>query len=83
MTRKTFEPNSGRAAEKLPRPTLRTVAQEAGFAVTTVSRALAGDPRIAETTRERVSEVARRLGYVPNRAAQRLRTAAPRLSAFS
>ncbi|UES38441.1 substrate-binding domain-containing protein [Roseibium aggregatum] len=74
MTRKTFETNSGRAAEKLPRPTLRTVAQEAGFAVTTVSRALAGDPRIAETTRERVSEVARRLGYVPNRAAQRLRT---------
>jgi len=56
------------------RPTLRTVAAEAGVAVTTVSRALADDPRIAEATRKRIAEVAKRLGYVPNRAAQRLRT---------
>ncbi|MEM5582241.1 MULTISPECIES: LacI family DNA-binding transcriptional regulator [unclassified Roseibium] len=62
------------AAEKPPRPTLRTVAAESGFAVTTVSRALSGDPRIAENTRNKVAEVARRQGYVPNRAAQRLRT---------
>jgi LacI family transcriptional regulator len=39
---------------------------------TTVSRALAGYPDVAETTRERVQEEARRLGYAPNAAAQRL-----------
>lgn len=62
------------AAEGHARPTLRTVAAEAGVAVTTVSRALADDPRIAETTRKRISAIADKLGYVPNRAAQRLRT---------
>ncbi|MEM8729137.1 MAG: LacI family DNA-binding transcriptional regulator [Pseudomonadota bacterium] len=56
------------------KPTQRTVADAAGFAVTTVSRALAGDPLIAEKTRAKISEVARELGYEPDRAAQRLRT---------
>jgi LacI family transcriptional regulator len=56
------------------KPTLRTVAKESGFAVTTVSRALAGDERIAESTRAHVAKVAARVGYVPDRAAQRLRT---------
>ncbi|MEM9392606.1 MAG: LacI family transcriptional regulator [Pseudomonadota bacterium] len=56
------------------KPTLRTVAEETGFAVTTVSRALAGDERIAEGTRALVAEAAARVGYVPDRAAQRLRT---------
>ncbi len=56
------------------RPTLRTIAEMTGFAVTTVSRALADDPRIAKTTRETVAEAAREVGYVPDRAARRLRT---------
>ena len=56
------------------RPTLKTVAEATGFAVTTVSRALADDPRIAKETRARVAEAATELGYVPDRAAQRLRT---------
>ena len=56
------------------KPTLRTLSQETGFAVATVSRALAGDPRIAATTRETVTAAATRLGYVPDRAARRLRT---------
>lgn len=56
------------------RPTLRTVAAATGLAVTTVSRALANDPRIAAATRALVAETAGRLGYVPDRAAQRLRT---------
>ncbi len=74
MSRKTLDTTKDTAAERPARPTLRTVAAEAGFAVTTVSRALADDPQIAEATRKRVSEVARKQGYVPNRAAQRLRT---------
>lgn len=56
------------------RPTLRTVAAESGFAVTTVSRALAGDEKIAASTRNEVARIAKLLGYVPDRAAQRLRT---------
>jgi len=56
------------------RPTLRTIADATGFAVTTVSRALSDDPRIAAKTRAIVAEVAEQLGYVPDRAAQRLRT---------
>lgn len=58
----------------LSKPTLKTVALETGYAVTTVSRALAGDPKIAEATRATIAQAARRLGYVPDRAAQRLRT---------
>lgn len=56
------------------RATLRTLAQATGLAVTTVSRALANDPRIAAQTRALVAEAARAQGYVPDRAAQRLRT---------
>lgn len=42
--------------------------------MTTVSRALANDPRIALQTRAMVAEAARLHGYMPDRAAQRLRT---------
>ena len=56
------------------RPTLRTIAAASGFAVTTVSRALAGDEKIAESTRQTVTRIAEQIGYVPDRAAQRLRT---------
>ncbi|MEM1363609.1 MAG: LacI family transcriptional regulator [Pseudomonadota bacterium] len=56
------------------KPTLRTIAEATGFAVATVSRALADDPRIAQKTRDRVRKVAGDIGYVPDRAAQRLRT---------
>lgn len=56
------------------KPTLRTVAKATGFAVATVSRALSGDERIAAKTRATVAEAAQRLGYVPDRAARRLRT---------
>ena len=56
------------------KPTLRTIADRTGFAVTTVSRALKGDPLISEKTREIVATMAAEVGYVPDRAAQRLRT---------
>ncbi|SNS52218.1 LacI family transcriptional regulator [Tropicimonas sediminicola] len=57
-----------------PRPTLKTIAEMSGLAVATVSRALADDPKIAEATRKRVAEIARLIGYEPDRAARRLRT---------
>lgn len=56
------------------RPTLRTLASLTGLAVATVSRALANDPQIAPDTRTRVMTAARKIGYSPDRAAQRLRT---------
>ena len=56
------------------RPTLKTIAEMTGLAVTTVSRALAGAPQIALETRLRVAEVAQQIGYQPDRAALRLKT---------
>ncbi|GLS31293.1 transcriptional regulator, LacI family [Mesorhizobium albiziae] len=56
------------------KPTLRTIAELTGLAVTTVSRALGGAPQIALETREKVQRVAAEIGYLPDRAAQRLRT---------
>lgn len=56
------------------KPTLRTIAEITGLAVTTVSRALAGAPQIALETRKRVRAVADEIGYQPDRAALRLRT---------
>ncbi|MEM7721711.1 MAG: LacI family transcriptional regulator [Pseudomonadota bacterium] len=71
MSDETPPPVTLPAGEK---PTLRTVAKATGFAVATVSRALSGDERIAAKTRATVAEAADRLGYVPDRAARRLRT---------
>ncbi|PZU24615.1 MAG: LacI family transcriptional regulator [Shinella sp.] len=56
------------------KPTLKTIADLTGLAITTVSRALAGAPQIALETRERVRAVADEIGYQPDRAALRLRT---------
>ena len=50
--------------------TLHDVAREAGVAVSTVSRALNQPERIGAATRAHVQEVARRLGYRPNRIAR-------------
>jgi LacI family transcriptional regulator len=65
--RETSEDGAGK-------PTLRTIAELTGLAVTTVSRALGGAPQIALETREKVRRVAAEIGYLPDRAAQRLRT---------
>ena len=64
------------------KPTLRTRANETGFAVTTVSRALNDAPEIALETRQRVHEAAQRIGYRPDRAAQRLKTGKTKVIAF-
>lgn len=62
------------ATERAEKPTLRTIAEITGLAVTTVSRALSDAPQIALETRRRVQQVAGEIGYLPDRAAQRLRT---------
>lgn len=46
-------------------PTISDVAREAGVSISTVSKALNGAGRMRDETRERVADVARRLGYAP------------------
>jgi LacI family transcriptional regulator len=52
--------------------TLKELAGQLDVSITTVSRALAGDPAIAARTRQRVMDAAREHGYVPNTAARAL-----------
>lgn len=54
--------------------TLKTIAEEAGLSVTTVSRALGGYADVNEETRNRIIEIAERLGYQPNLTARHLRS---------
>ena len=56
------------------RPTLKTIAFLTGLGVTTVSRALKNGPEIGEETKARVRQIAKQVGYRPNRAGVRLRT---------
>lgn len=53
---------------------LRQLAGELGLSQTTVSRALNGYPEVAEATRNRVLDAARRLNYRPNTRAKALAT---------
>lgn len=55
--------------------TIHDVARRAGVATSTVSRALNGDGRVAESTRSRVRDLAREMGYHPSRSARALRSA--------
>ncbi len=71
MTRETTDLPVAPSGTK---PTLRSLAEATGFSVATVSRALADDQRIAAKTRAVVAEAAALAGYVPDRAARRLRT---------
>lgn len=58
--------------------TLKDVAQAAGVDVSTASRALRDDPRVASDTRKRVRSAAEALGYRPNLAARSLRDGSTR-----
>lgn len=59
---------------KNKRVTLKDIAQRAGVSATVVSQVLRGaqSPMVSENTRNRVIEIARELGYRPNRHAQAL-----------
>jgi DNA-binding LacI/PurR family transcriptional regulator len=73
----TAQPDEGagrQAAAPDRRPTLAEVAAAAGVSPSTVSRALDGNTRIPASTRQRVRDVARELGFTPNISARSLRT---------
>jgi LacI family transcriptional regulator len=52
--------------------TIVDVAREAGTSYSTVSRVFSNSGKVAEETKERIIEVAERLGYVPNQQARSL-----------
>src|SRR5688572_29271320 len=58
--------------------TIRDVAREAGVSLGTVSRVLNSKMSVDPQIRERVQEVIRGLGYVPNAVAQSMRRRATR-----
>lgn len=58
---------------------LKDIAEEAGVSVMTVSKALRDLQDVSPATREKICAIARRLGYVPNAAAQGLRNRRTRL----
>jgi LacI family repressor for deo operon, udp, cdd, tsx, nupC, and nupG len=60
-------------ASAASRPKMQDIARIAGVSVATVSRALAGSPRVNEETRARIEAAVRQTGYVVNHAAQGLR----------
>ena len=55
--------------------TLKDVARKANVSISTVSRVINKEPLVKEKTRERVEEAIAELNYLPNRVAQRLRSA--------
>lgn len=60
-------PASGR------RPTMAEIARIAGVDTSTVSRALAGSPRVTKETRALIDKIVRETGYVVNETARHLR----------
>lgn len=53
---------------------LKTIAEACGVSVATVSKALNDHKDIGETTKERIREAAKQMGYTPNLAARSLKT---------
>lgn len=66
-------PGRRRAAAGHTRVTVSDVARAAGVSTATVTRALQDSPLVVKATRDRVVEVAQRLGYSPNPMARDLR----------
>jgi len=58
------------------RPSIKDIAQKAGVAPSTVSRALAGSTRVSAATRKRIKAIAAEMDYTPSAAARSLVTGA-------
>jgi LacI family transcriptional regulator len=61
---------------------IREVAKQAGVAVSSVSRVVSGHPDVSEKMRRKVLEAIDELGYVPDLAAQSIRTGATKTIGF-
>lgn len=58
----------------MPNTTLKKISEVLGLSISTVSRALKNHPDISETTKQKVTELAKSLDYEPNASAIQLRT---------
>ena len=67
----------------MPMPTIREVAREAGISIATVSGVFNNTRRVGQATRQRVLDVAERIGYRANVTARNLRANETRLFGFS
>lgn len=56
------------------KPTIYTIAKEAGVSIASVSRAFNGSPGISEATRERILHIAQQFSYQPSASARGLAT---------
>ena len=59
----------------MKRVTIKDVAREAGVSITTVSHALSGQGVLKKETRDRVTEIAKRMQYIPDWRGQSLKSA--------
>ena len=64
------------------RPTIKTIAKEAGVTANTVSQALRDSKLVTVDTKAKILEIARRQGYVPNVLAESLRSGRSRTVAL-
>ena len=65
-------PSPAPAGEDQRMPTIRDIAERAGVATSTVSRALSNPQRVNARTRERIEKIAAELHYVPSTQARGL-----------
>lgn len=63
----------------MKRTTIKDIARESGYSLSTVSLVLNNHPRISEKTREKVMEVVRKYDYYPNVAARGLASKASKI----
>ena len=61
-----------KSANKDKKATSMEVAIMAGVSVATVSRVINAEPNVSSTTRDKVMQVIKTLGYVPNEFAQQM-----------
>ena len=62
---------------------INDIAKELGVSKTTISRAISGNGRVSEKTRERILKYIDEIGYIPNAAGSSLATTKARNIAFS
>ena len=62
--------------------TIKDIARESGYAISTVSRALNGHPDVSPEARKRIQEIVAKNGFVPNANARRLKSRQGKAVAF-
>src|SRR5512140_194642 len=67
------------SAECMSMVRLKDIAEKAGVAVMTVSKALRDEPDVSATTKARIKMLALQMGYLPDSTAQGLRTKTTKL----